>query len=303
MTEYWGKYRGKVLDNLDPLLLARLVVDVPAVPGMLLNWAFPCVPYAGLAQGFFALPPIGADVWVEFEGGNPDYPVWTGCFWESAQLPPAASAASLGYTEVKELESQFARLVLNDTPEVGGITLSVNDPAVNVPVVLEMTSVGLSITVGAMSLLMNPEEGITLTAGDTVLALTEETISLLAASIEATAEAELNMTAATVTVESDEVNVTAVCSVEGDTSVTGAVEVEGAVDITGAMEVTPELNVTGALTVEGETNMLGAVTIEGETNIAGALTLEGDLAAAGAVEVAGDVAVLGIIEGVVVPPI
>jgi len=112
------------------------------------------VPYAGIGQGLFALPPIGADVWVEFEAGDPNYPVWTGCFWEEDELPAAAEA---GYAFVKELQSEFAQLALNDTPETGGVTLSVTDPAVDVPVVLEMTSTGLSITVGAMSLLMNPE--------------------------------------------------------------------------------------------------------------------------------------------------
>ncbi len=309
---YWGKYRGKVVDNIDPLETARLLVDVPAVPGMLLNWALPCVPYAGIEQGFFALPPIGADVWVEFEGGDPDYAVWTGCFWEKAELPAAAQA---GYAEVKELQSQFAQLAFNDTPETGGVTLSVADPAVNVPVLLEMTSAGLSITVGALSLLMDPEVGITLSAGDTVVELTEESITMTAATVVATSPpAELTLTEENITVAAPTVVMTAapaeVSVTEGTISVeapTVVVTAEADLNLTAtaASIESGEVNVTSATaTIESaETNLVGVFTIEGETNLAGALTIEGDLAVAGAGEVVGDLAVLGVIEGVVVPPI
>jgi len=74
MTTLFGKYRGKVVDNLDPLMLGRLIILVPAVSEFPLSWAMPCVPYAGKDVGFFALPPMAANVWVEFEGGDPNYP-------------------------------------------------------------------------------------------------------------------------------------------------------------------------------------------------------------------------------------
>ncbi|HEX6229566.1 MAG TPA: phage baseplate assembly protein V, partial [Solirubrobacterales bacterium] len=73
MSSYFGKYRGTVEQNLDPLQQGRLQVKVPAVLGDgTLSWAMPCVPYAGSQVGFYAVPPIGANVWVEFEGGDPD---------------------------------------------------------------------------------------------------------------------------------------------------------------------------------------------------------------------------------------
>ena len=78
---YFGKYRGQVVDNRDPEGLARLQVVVPALLQRAAVWAMPCVPYAGDGIGLFALPPIGAAVWVEFEGGDMDYPIWAGCFW------------------------------------------------------------------------------------------------------------------------------------------------------------------------------------------------------------------------------
>ena len=80
-NKFYGKYRGKVVSNIDPLFLGRLMVSVAAIEALLNTWAMPCVPYAGSGVGFYAMPPIGADVWIEFEGGDPSFPIWTGCFW------------------------------------------------------------------------------------------------------------------------------------------------------------------------------------------------------------------------------
>jgi len=87
MQPLYGKFRGKVIKNEDPQKLGRLLVQVPAVSDENLSWALPCVPYAGKKVGFFAMPPIGANVWVEFESGDPNYPIWTGCFWGQGEIP------------------------------------------------------------------------------------------------------------------------------------------------------------------------------------------------------------------------
>jgi cytoskeletal protein CcmA (bactofilin family) len=301
-ARYWGKYRATVLDNIDPLAQARLLCDAPALPGMLLNWALPCVPYAGMEEGFFALPPIGANVWLEFENGDPSYPIWTGCFWEIGEIPLVYELSPEDPSLVKVFRSKYCTLVFNDTPEEGGMSLSAIDPAVDVPVSMTMNSTGVEINVGPMTVLMNPEVGITISAGETVVELTEENITAEAPTIEVTAEEDVSVTATTTTLES-EVNVIGPTDIEGPTSVSGPVGIEGAVDITGVVEISPELNVTGAVSVEGETNIAGALTVELETNIAGALTVELETNIAGALTVEGDVAVLGLIEGVVVPPI
>ena len=83
----YGKYRGRVADNRDPLALGRVLVDVPVLGDALSWWAMPCAPYVGTGAGTIAVPPVEALVWVEFEGGDPNYPVWTGCYW-SADNPP-----------------------------------------------------------------------------------------------------------------------------------------------------------------------------------------------------------------------
>ena len=90
VDRFYGKYRGTVVDNNDPLQLARLQVQVPDVLGALTtSWALPCLPVAGNEMGVFALPPVGANVWVEFEQGDPDFPIWTGGFWDDAGRPPS----------------------------------------------------------------------------------------------------------------------------------------------------------------------------------------------------------------------
>ncbi|MCP3911605.1 MAG: baseplate assembly protein [Actinomycetia bacterium] len=92
-TRFYGKYRGTVVANNDDNQQGRLKVSVPAVLDTAELWAMPCVPYAGAGVGLFALPESGTGVWVEFEGGDPSYPIWTGCFWGSGQLPDQSDAA------------------------------------------------------------------------------------------------------------------------------------------------------------------------------------------------------------------
>lgn len=86
-SHYFGKHRGLVTDNDDPTHRGRLKVTVPAVLGDLEVWAMPCVAYAGDGMGFYNLPEERTGVWIEFEAGDPSYPIWTGCFWEDDQLP------------------------------------------------------------------------------------------------------------------------------------------------------------------------------------------------------------------------
>ncbi len=92
---FYGKYRGMVLNNIDPMQQGRLLLQVPDVANLIpTTWAMPCVPIAGIQNGMFALPIIGSGVWVEFEQGNPEFPIWVGCFWGSAAEVPALARAT-----------------------------------------------------------------------------------------------------------------------------------------------------------------------------------------------------------------
>ena len=89
----YGKYRAVVAKIDDPQKRGRIQVTVADVlgTGISSTWALPCVPMAAPNAGVFVIPPVGALVWVEFEQGDVDYPIWTGGFWgESSELPEMA---------------------------------------------------------------------------------------------------------------------------------------------------------------------------------------------------------------------
>lgn len=87
--EYLGKYRGVVLQNIDPLGIGRIQVQVIGVFTLASSWAMPSFPVAGMQTGVVGVPPVGAGVWVEFEQGDPDCPIWTGCYYSTrAEVPP-----------------------------------------------------------------------------------------------------------------------------------------------------------------------------------------------------------------------
>ena len=121
MKQFFGKYRGKVANNLDPMKLGRVQVEVPAVLGMgRTSWAMPCVPYAGMQVGFFAMPTIGTNVWVEFEGGDPDYPIWSGCFWGAGELPVLATAPTVKLLQLPGINVLMNELTSTVKVGVGG---------------------------------------------------------------------------------------------------------------------------------------------------------------------------------------
>jgi uncharacterized protein involved in type VI secretion and phage assembly len=83
-SRFYGKYRAFVSDNADPENRGRLRLQIPDALGdtIISGWALPCAPYGGApGLGFFFIPDKNAGVWVEFEQGDLDYPVWVGTFW------------------------------------------------------------------------------------------------------------------------------------------------------------------------------------------------------------------------------
>lgn len=124
--KHYGKYRGMVLNNIDPMQQGRLLVQVPDVAGLApASWAMPCVPLAGIQNGMYALPIIGSGVWVEFEQGNPDYPIWVGCFWGSAGEVPALARITPPAIPSITLQTPLQNgLTVSDLPGAsGGIIL------------------------------------------------------------------------------------------------------------------------------------------------------------------------------------
>jgi hypothetical protein len=116
--KFFGKYRGMVVSGLDPEGRGRILVQVPDVLGIgISTWAMPCLPFAGLQMGMYVVPPPNAGVWVEFEKGDPDYPIWTGCWWGSRLEVPLTAQTAPPALPIVLLET-FAKngFVVSDTP-------------------------------------------------------------------------------------------------------------------------------------------------------------------------------------------
>lgn len=85
---YYGKYRAKVVDIQDPEARGRIRVMCPKVLGNYKSaWCLPCVPVAYDLGGDFVLPKLGEFVWVEFESGEVDKPIYTGGLWSANKTP------------------------------------------------------------------------------------------------------------------------------------------------------------------------------------------------------------------------
>ena len=121
---FYGKYRGIVTDIQDTLMTGRIKATVPDVFGdQESGWAMPSVPFGGDGMGFFALPKVGAGVWIEFEHGDPDYPIWSGCWFGAATEMPPILLAPPPYKKFLIQTEGGNNILLDDTPGKGGITL------------------------------------------------------------------------------------------------------------------------------------------------------------------------------------
>jgi type VI secretion system (T6SS) baseplate-like injector VgrG len=153
---HWGKYRGTVVDNQDDPPSGRLLVSVPGI--VITNWAMPCVPLTDIAMGTFMRPRIGANVWVEFERGDADKPIWVGCWWGEGQIPVMAEEynAVPGITAMT-IESATAGISICDEPILAG-----GDTPGNVNIIADAGAVTIALSPGSISITA-PE--VTITTG------------------------------------------------------------------------------------------------------------------------------------------
>ena len=146
---YFGKYRGTVLNNIDPLQMGRIQAIVPDVSSISpTSWAMPCLPVGGIQMGVFAVPLIGAGVWVEFEHGDPDHPIWTGCYWGSAAEVPATALLSPPPVPAITLQTPLQNsIIISDNPAIG-ITIKTTTGAM-----IMVTDLGITISNGKGAIL------------------------------------------------------------------------------------------------------------------------------------------------------
>lgn len=159
MSQFLGKYRGTVLNNVDPEMRGRLLLNVPDALDMIpSSWAEPCVPLAGPTgppMGVFMVPPIGAGVWVEFEHGDINYPIWVGCRWGSqSDVPPLAHAGLPVSPNIVMQTSGQNALVISDLPgPTGGIMLK---SATGASIIVNDTGIYIQNGQGASVILSGP---------------------------------------------------------------------------------------------------------------------------------------------------
>jgi phage baseplate assembly protein gpV len=149
-NRFFGKYRGVVVD-VDAATM-RVKASVPAVLGQQTSgWARACVPFAGQSMGFAFLPATGTGVWIEFEGGDVSYPIWTGCYWHDGEPPSDASDTVLA------IVTKAAQKILLDTTG----TITVSDQNGNT---LTLDSSGISFQGGGQNLAL-AGSGVTINDG------------------------------------------------------------------------------------------------------------------------------------------
>jgi len=165
--QFVGKYRGTVLNNIDPMQMGRLQASVPDVANVLpTSWALPCLPLGGIQAGVFAVPAIGASVWIEFEHGDPDYPIWTGCFWgTAAEIPALALQVPPVMQQIVLQTTMQNTLLISDMPgPTGGILLKTMTGAM-----ISINDVGITISNGQGATIMLTGPSVTVNAGALVV--------------------------------------------------------------------------------------------------------------------------------------
>jgi uncharacterized protein involved in type VI secretion and phage assembly len=174
MTErkkYYGKYRGTVVQNVDPEQRGRLQIEVPDVLSLVPStWAEACVPLSGapgVAMGVYAVPAVGAAVWVEFEHGDPNLPVWVGCRFASSSDVPSSALEGLPVDPNIVIQSLAQHMIMiSDVPAAGGITLQsssgaqliVSDTGITLSsgpggTTIELTDAGIDFNSGTLTVL------------------------------------------------------------------------------------------------------------------------------------------------------
>lgn len=145
LRRYYGKYRATCVNNVDPMQIGRIQVLVPDVSAVIpSSWAMPCFPVSGIQNGVFTVPPIGAGVWVEFEQGDPDHPIWVGGFYSAADVPAAARLVPPGLSGFTFQTTAQNSITISDTPgPTGGILIKTTTGAM-----ISVSDVGIVISNG-----------------------------------------------------------------------------------------------------------------------------------------------------------
>lgn len=150
---FYGKYRGSVSDNRDPLGQGRIQALVPEILYTVpTGWAVPCMPYAGPKVGFFAIPPVDAGVWIEFEAGDISRPIWVGGWWGSND-GPVTPRGSIDGPEAKLLRTETGMFIMLDD---GAETVTVSDRAQQNQIEIDVRTGAITVKAATRVVLATP---------------------------------------------------------------------------------------------------------------------------------------------------
>lgn len=153
---YYGKYRGTVVNNIDPQQMGRIQALVPDVSQLLpTTWAMPCLAVTGMQTGMFTVPIVGSGVWIEFEQGDPDYPIWVGGFFgSSTEVPAMAKTAPPGVPAITLQTPLQNGITISDVPgPTGGILIK---SASGASIAINDVGITISNGLGALITLQGP---------------------------------------------------------------------------------------------------------------------------------------------------
>lgn len=128
---YYSSYRGFVVENKDPLNLQRVQVMVPQITGngVYSYWAHPKGVFSGKGYGMQIIPQKGELVWVEFESGHPEVPMYSLGYFGNNEIPP--DDADLLDVNCYWFKSPYGHTIkINDTKKY--ITITTNGAEITI---------------------------------------------------------------------------------------------------------------------------------------------------------------------------
>jgi uncharacterized protein involved in type VI secretion and phage assembly len=165
--KFYGKYRGTVVNAVDPMQLGRIQAIVPDVLGVIpSSWAMGCFPVTGKQFGFMSIPQVGTGVWIEFEQGDPDKPIWSGCWFGIAAEVPAAALLVPPLVPGFVLQTTLQNtLMISDTPgPTGGILIKTTTGAM-----ISVNDIGITISNGKGATILMQGPSVIVNAGALVV--------------------------------------------------------------------------------------------------------------------------------------
>ncbi len=207
---YYGVYRGQVMSTADPDSLGRVQVHCPTIHGPLYPpmWAFPRTTMGGKQFGFWHVPDVGEWVYVSFDHGRLDYPLWEGGWWGAGD-----PTTDMVPTSVVLATKEGLKIVLDRQNEV---------------ITIQQTN-GNSIIIDSGEIIISHNSDIVLQAQGSV------TIN---------AHAQVNVTAQDkVSITAPEIDLTGNVLIAGNLGVSGGsgtnlVTMDGNIQVTGAVQAT-----------------------------------------------------------------